>query len=105
MTQRHSFASLSSEEVQRYASLGGIAAHEQGKAHEFTPETAKTAGKKGAQSLRAKFASQEEYHRHMATLGRKGAEALLAKHGPERMSELGRMGGKLRHGLKEAANG
>jgi uncharacterized protein len=44
---RRGFASMDPGEVRKLASKGGKAAHEQGTAHEFTPEEARAAGRKG----------------------------------------------------------
>jgi general stress protein YciG len=41
------FARLSPEERRKVSSIGGRAAHQQGRAHQFTPEEAREAGKKG----------------------------------------------------------
>ena len=41
------FATMDPNDVKRLASLGGKAAHAQGVAHEFTPEEAREAGRKG----------------------------------------------------------
>lgn len=41
------FASMPNEQVSRIASMGGKAAHKQGVAHEWTPEEASEAGRKG----------------------------------------------------------
>jgi len=45
--QKKGFAVLSPEKRSEISRLGGIAAHAQGKGHEFTPEEAKVAGRKG----------------------------------------------------------
>ena len=50
------------------ASLGGRAAHEQGVAHEFSPEEARIAGRKGGESV-------SQNREHMAQIGRKGGES------------------------------
>jgi hypothetical protein len=44
---RRGFAGMEPGEVRKLARKGGIAAHEQGTAHEFTPEEARVAGRKG----------------------------------------------------------
>ncbi len=44
---RRGFAGMDRAEVRRLASKGGKAAHAQGTAHEFTPEEARVAGRKG----------------------------------------------------------
>jgi uncharacterized protein len=59
------FASMSREEVRRIASLGGIAAHVKGTAHQFTVAEAREAGKKGGVIVSSNRA-------HMAEIGRKG---------------------------------
>src|SRR5215469_3369440 len=41
------FASMDKEKQRNIASKGGRAAHEKGTAHEFTPEEARVAGRKG----------------------------------------------------------
>ena len=46
-TTRRGFAGMDREEVRKLASRGGRAAHEQGTAHEFTPDEARAAGRKG----------------------------------------------------------
>lgn len=45
--QLRGFAIISPERQREIARMGGKAAHEQGKAHEWTPEEAAQAGKKG----------------------------------------------------------
>jgi len=50
------------------ASKGGKAAHAQGRAHEFTPDEARTAGRKGGEVVAADRA-------HMAEIGRRGGLA------------------------------
>jgi uncharacterized protein len=41
------FASMDPEKQRRLASKGGTAAHEKGRAHEWTSEEARAAGRKG----------------------------------------------------------
>lgn len=45
--ERRGFASMSPAKQREIASKGGIAAHKKGTAHEWTPEEARIAGKKG----------------------------------------------------------
>lgn len=52
----------------RLASLGGKAAHELGVAHQFSPEEAAAAGRKGGEVV-------SRDREHMAAIGRKGAKA------------------------------
>lgn len=51
-TSRRGFASMDPEKQRQIASKGGRAAHEKGTAHEFSPEEAREAGRKGGQSSR-----------------------------------------------------
>jgi uncharacterized protein len=53
------------EKQKEIASKGGIAAHEAGSAHEFTPEEARKAGSKGGEKV-------SRDRGHMAEIGRKG---------------------------------
>lgn len=46
-TSRRGFASMDQDRVREIASRGGKAAHQRGTAHEFTPEEAREAGRKG----------------------------------------------------------
>ena len=62
------FASMAPEKQREIASKGGIAAHAQGKAHEFEPEEAKLAGRKGGRVVSRDRA-------YMAEIGRRGGEA------------------------------
>jgi general stress protein YciG len=50
------------------ASKGGKAAHAQGRAHEFTPDEARVAGRKGGEAVSRDRA-------HMAAIGRAGGQA------------------------------
>ena len=50
--ERRGFASMSPERQKEIASKGGRAAHEKGTAHEWTPEEARRAGRKGGQVSR-----------------------------------------------------
>lgn len=48
------FASMDSDKQHEIASAGGRAAHQKGTAHEFTPEEARIAGKKGGAATHKK---------------------------------------------------
>jgi len=50
--ERRGFASMSPEKQREIASKGGRAAHEKGTAHEWTPDEARMAGRKGGQISR-----------------------------------------------------
>lgn len=72
------------EKRRAICSRGGKKAHELGKAHEFTSEEARVAGKKGG----AKVALNRE---HMVNIGRKGGD--IVSRDRERMAAIGRKGG------------
>ena len=52
--RKRGFASLSPERQREIASMGGRRSHELGRAHEFTSEEAREAGRKGGMSRSAK---------------------------------------------------
>ncbi len=62
------FAAMDSAKQREIASKGGRAAHAQGTAHEFSPEEARQAGRKGGQAV-------SRDREHMSAIGRKGGEA------------------------------
>jgi general stress protein YciG len=62
------FATMDKEKQREIASKGGKAAHKMGRAHEFTSEEAREAGKKGGKRV-----SQDK--EHMANIGRKGGKS------------------------------
>jgi general stress protein YciG len=62
------FGAMDREKQQEICSKGGKAAHRQGKAHEFTSEEAREAGKLGGAKV-----SQDRAH--MAAIGRLGGRA------------------------------
>jgi general stress protein YciG len=62
------FASMEVARQRAIASKGGRAAHAQGRAHEFTPDEARSAGRKGGESVSRDRA-------HMAAIGRAGGQA------------------------------
>jgi hypothetical protein len=62
------FASMDAAKQREIASKGGKAAHEQGRAHEFSPDEARAAGKKGGETVASDRA-------HMAEIGRRGGQA------------------------------
>ncbi len=67
-TNMRGFASMDEERQREIASKGGKAAHAKGTAHEFTPEEAREAGRKGGIAV-------SQNRSHMAAIGRKGGEA------------------------------
>lgn len=62
------FAAMDPERQREIASKGGRIAHLRGNAHEFTPEEAREAGRKGGQTV-------SKDRKHMARIGRLGGEA------------------------------
>lgn len=66
------FASMDPARQREIARKGGRAAHLKGTAHEFTPEEARVAGRKGGQAVSRDRA-------HMALIGREGGQARGAK--------------------------
>jgi general stress protein YciG len=62
------FASMDRSKQREIASKGGRAAHEKGTAHQFTPDEARNAGRKGGGTV-----SQDR--QHMAEIGRIGGQA------------------------------
>jgi general stress protein YciG len=62
------FASMDREKQREIASKGGKAAHAQGRAHEFSTDEARAAGRKGGEVV-----SQDR--KHMAEIGREGGMA------------------------------
>jgi general stress protein YciG len=65
--EKRGFASMDDEKQREIASKGGKAAHEKGTAHEFTPEEAREAGRKGGEAV-------SKDREHMAEIGREGGE-------------------------------
>jgi uncharacterized protein len=63
--RKRGFAAMAPEKQREIARLGGQTSHRLGKAHRFTSEEAREAGKKGGRSL-----SRDRVH--MATIGRRG---------------------------------
>jgi uncharacterized protein len=67
-TSNRGFASMDAAKQREIASKGGRAAHQQGTAHEFTPEEAREAGRKGGLAVSRDRA-------HMSQIGREGGTA------------------------------
>lgn len=66
--EKRGFASMDPEKQKEIAREGGKAAHEEGKAHEFTPEDARKAGKKGGEEV-------SKDREHMSEIGKKGGRS------------------------------
>ena len=75
-TRSRGFASMDSNKQREIARKGGRAAHEKGTAHEFTADEARAAGRKGGERV----SSNREH-----------------------MSRIGRLGGKMSAGRRQAA--
>jgi general stress protein YciG len=78
------FASMDREKQREIASKGGKTAHLRGRAHEFTPEKAREAGRKGGMAV-----SQDRGY--MSRIGRRGGQAVSGDR--HYMAEIGRKGG------------
>lgn len=65
---KRGFAAMDPQKQREIASKGGRAAHEKGTAHEFTPDEARVAGRKGGEAV-------SQNREHMAAIGRKGGES------------------------------
>ena len=61
------FASMDRDKQREIASRGGKAAHAQGRAHEFTTDEARAAGRKGGEAV-------SRDREHMAMIGREGGQ-------------------------------
>src|SRR5215218_3519461 len=67
-TRNRGFASMAAEKQREIARKGGRAAHEKGKAHEFTTDEARMAGRKGGEKVSVD-------RNHMAEIGRRGGRS------------------------------
>jgi len=69
------FAAMDQAKQREIASKGGKAAHESGRAHEFTPEEAREAGRKGGEAAHESGRAHEFTPEEAREAGRKGGEA------------------------------
>jgi general stress protein YciG len=67
------FAGMDEERRREVARMGGRAAHQKGTAHEFSPEEAREAGRKGGRAV-------SRDREHMSAIGREGGESRAANH-------------------------
>lgn len=67
-TSNRGFASMDPSRQKEIASKGGRAAHAKGTAHQFTPDEAREAGRKGGQTV-------SRNRDHMAAIGREGGHS------------------------------
>ncbi len=72
MASKRGFAAMDPERQREIASKGGKLAHVNGKAHEFTSDEARAAGKKGGDSI-------SRDREHMARIGSRGGQARAGK--------------------------
>lgn len=72
MASKRGFASMDPAKQKEIASKGGRAAHAKGTAHEFTPEEARVAGRKGGEAVSRDRA-------HMSAIGREGGHSRGAR--------------------------
>src|SRR6187401_2613151 len=86
-TRNRGFASMDSHRQREIARKGGRAAHEKGKAHEFTPDEARAAGRKGGEKVSLN-------RKHMAEIGRRGGRSSAQRRRPTGAGEApGQQGG------------
>ena len=71
-TRIRGFASMAAEKQREIARKGGRAAHEKGKAHEFTTDEARMAGRKGGEKVSVN-------RNHMAEIGRRGGRSSASR--------------------------
>jgi len=90
--EQRGFAAMDESKQRQIASKGGKAAHQKGTAHEFTPDEARMAGKKGGEAV-------SKNRQHMAEIGRKGGERVSQDR--EHMAQIGRKGGEAVSGDRE----
>jgi general stress protein YciG len=69
------FAAMDAAKQREIASKGGKAAHESGRAHEFTSEEARVAGRKGGEAAHESGRAHEFTSEEARAAGRKGGEA------------------------------
>src|SRR5437868_3103643 len=79
-TKNRGFASMDTHRQREIARKGGRAAHEKGKAHEFTPDEARAAGRKGGEKVSLN-------RRHMAEIGRRGGRSSAQRRRPENATD------------------
>jgi general stress protein YciG len=86
------FASMDPAKQREIASKGGRAAHEKGTAHQFSPNEAREAGRKGGGTV-------SQNRQHMAEIGRIGGQA----RGRKQRSHAAQIGGE--HTGEEGSEG
>lgn len=69
------FASMDEEQQREIASKGGHAAHESGRAHEFSREEAREAGSKGGHAAHERGTAHEFSSEEAREAGRRGGQS------------------------------
>src|SRR5437016_1381552 len=96
-TRNRGFASMDAHRQREIARKGGRAAHEKGKAHEFTSDEARAAGRKGGEKVSVN-------RRHMAEIGRRGGRSSAQRRQPSG-NQPGSDGGAGMHRVPEGMAG
>jgi general stress protein YciG len=78
---RRGFALMDPQRQKEIARKGGRAAHEKGTAHQFTPDEARAAGRKGGMVV-------SQHREHMVEIGRSGGRARRRRKGDVESSQL-----------------
>ena len=86
---KRGFAAMVPQKQREIARRGGQTAHKKGTAHEFTPEEARIAGRRGGKAV----SSNRQY---MAEIGRKGGQTVSRDR--DHMARIGEKGGAVRRG-------
>lgn len=82
---KRGFASMDPDKQREIARRGGRAAHEKGSAHEFSPDEARDAGRKGGERVSAD-------RTRMAEIGRRGGLISAARRAAKGKSQPGQQG-------------
>lgn len=90
------FAAMDKQRQREIASKGGQASHQSGNAHEFTPEEARAAGRKGGEAV-------SQNREHMAEIGAKGGEVVSRDRA--HMAQIGAKGGQASGSNRRSAEG
>src|SRR5438094_8441050 len=100
---KRGFAAMDPQKQREIARRGGQTAHKKGTAHEFTPEEARIAGRRGGKAV----SSNRQY---MAEIGRKGGQSsgrqsarLRQPPSPGEAETGGNGGNGMRGGLRQGA--
>ena len=93
--ERRGFASMDEQRRREIASEGGKASHQRGRAHEFSSEEARMAGRKGGQIAHKRGKAHVFNSEEARMAGRKGGVEVSRDR--EHMSAIGRRGGERAH--------